>query len=990
MANSVLRQTIHSTVAKTMLNEIGTRAVKYYFSYGRAHDWGGINVQDALDTLPYELTSRKNSVFFKEITPGDAALVIPRYDWVSGAVYDPYDAYSSDNVAYSGAKTLEDSLYYVVTDELNVYKCISNNNNSVSTVKPTGTATTEITTSDNYVWKYMYSIPATLGNKFLTTTMMPVANAVTKMFYSDGKLERFIVEDHGSGYLRNITQNGTVSSGIETNTDYRKLFGTDTNFLGVPHNVISYTSIGTTTITASIDSELINVTNFIGNGTRQVICTVDPTYSLTNFSKGDYLFITGASTQKIINVLSLLANGSQNIVLTTDSDITDLEVGESITITGATNQLAKTNGLWTILEIDGDKIYIEVNDPITQADPEDALVEYTTNLGTTYLTTRAPLNGSWRVSSILSGSTFAFEIADGTSLGIGVHISGLGSVKYMSKNDLFLEDDTITITGATGTQEEKLNGTWTITSVSALTNITFNVSTAIAAGTYTTDIGSFTHSSKINGLNPNDYIEVNGEVRQIESIQSDIELTLKASGPLLYVGQDSNITKLNTHLEISNGDGYKEENPFVVSGVGVDDQGSNYTANSPEVPTNTIIEFSDPQLAGGRIAKGEVTVVAGKVTEITLTDAGYGYTSAPKAIIRDMTGGAGAGAVLTVEGAKSSAYLEPVVSIETGEILSVVPKNSGIGYTYGVITPIRYNSMTLPNGATSWGAAKITADFNVGKIDSKQADVELSAINGGIHYIKVTTQGVGYKNGATVTVTGDGTGCTAIAGYSVGGILDKIIITNPGKDYTDATVTVTSIEGTASTTAIARAIISPPGGHGKSAIDELNGRTLSLFNRLTADIKIKAMDMSDVSYHQLVLIRQPRAFGAQTLYNNAMGSACYKIVASPETIGITPAITTIPINTIVTAVDPNDTTVSIRFRLITRSTTEMLLQAIDNNDEKLTTQLVITNGSDTYNIISVEKPDVEKLSGDVIYIDNRQAFKPLADQTVSISSRFRF
>jgi hypothetical protein len=48
------------------------------------------------------------------------------------------------------------------------------------------------------------------------------------------------------------------------------------------------------------------------------------------------------------------------------------------------------------------------------------------------------------------------------------------------------------------------------------------------------------------------------------------------------------------------------------------------------------------------------------------------------------------------------------------------------------------------------------------------------------------------------------------------------------------------------------------------------------------------------------------------------------------------------------------------------------------------------NGVDSYTIIGIQKPDVEKLSGDVIYIDNRQEFKPLQDQTVSISTRFRF
>lgn len=49
--------------------------------------------------------------------------------------------------------------------------------------------------------------------------------------------------------------------------------------------------------------------------------------------------------------------------------------------------------------------------------------------------------------------------------------------------------DVITITGAVGTEQEKLNGTWKITALTA-TSFAFNISSALATGTYTTDLGS--------------------------------------------------------------------------------------------------------------------------------------------------------------------------------------------------------------------------------------------------------------------------------------------------------------------------------------------------------------------------------------------------------------------------------------------------------------------------------------------------------------------
>jgi len=49
--------------------------------------------------------------------------------------------------------------------------------------------------------------------------------------------------------------------------------------------------------------------------------------------------------------------------------------------------------------------------------------------------------------------------------------------------------DVITITGAVGTEQEKLNGTWKITALTA-TSFAFSISSALATGTYTTDLGS--------------------------------------------------------------------------------------------------------------------------------------------------------------------------------------------------------------------------------------------------------------------------------------------------------------------------------------------------------------------------------------------------------------------------------------------------------------------------------------------------------------------
>lgn len=61
----------------------------------------------------------------------------------------------------------------------------------------------------------------------------------------------------------------------------------------------------------------------------------------------------------------------------------------------------------------------------------------------------------------------------------------------------FQVGDKITIAGASGTEQAKLNGTWTIASSSGPLVFTFVVSSAVTAGTYTTTIGTTTNTTAV-------------------------------------------------------------------------------------------------------------------------------------------------------------------------------------------------------------------------------------------------------------------------------------------------------------------------------------------------------------------------------------------------------------------------------------------------------------------------------------------------------------
>jgi len=112
--------------------------------------------------------------------------------------------------------------WYAMTDENNVYICLYNNKGGVSTVKPTGFSTLPFTTSDGYIWKYMFTVSLADANKFLTTTYIPVRNVTSGTTIEserqlavqnasvNGAIEVAEVNAGGSDYL--YVANGSVTS----------------------------------------------------------------------------------------------------------------------------------------------------------------------------------------------------------------------------------------------------------------------------------------------------------------------------------------------------------------------------------------------------------------------------------------------------------------------------------------------------------------------------------------------------------------------------------------------------------------------------------------------------------------------------------------------------------------------------------------------------------------------------------------------------------
>ena len=182
---------------------------------------------------------------------------------------------------------------------------------------------------------------------------------------------------------------------------------------------------------------------------------------------------------------------------------------------------------------------------------------------------------------------------------------------------------------------------------------------------------------------------------------------------------------------------------------------------------------------------------------------------------------------------KAGPSVTSVQPVHTG----VAPVTLGDGYTwkymYTITTAdsekfLTNSYMPVKTLAVSPVLADTSVDF------PQQSSQILSASNAnaaGIERIEVTNAGTGYTGKPTVTISGDGTGATVataqitMAGTGSNQTIASINITNKGTDYTIADIVISGGGGSGGA---ARAVISPPLGHGVDPVKELGAFYIAL------------------------------------------------------------------------------------------------------------------------------------------------------------------
>ena len=248
-----------------------------------------------------------------------------------------------------------------------------------------------------------------------------------------------------------------------------------------------------------------------------------------------------------------------------------------------------------------------------------------------------------------------------------------------------------------------------------------------------------------------------------------------------------------------------------------------------------------------------------------------------------------------------------------------------------------------------------------------QWDVQAAAVDGGIHVINVTAGGSGYASAPAVTIAGDGTGATANSTIT-SGVVTAVTITAPGTGYTRAQVTF------ASGAAAATAVISPKGGHGSNAVEELGGKYIMLNVRLDGTESNTFSTANE--FRQVGIVRDPYLYGTTTraVASSFRQSFKYQLSSISGTFTLDETVTS-----------GSNTASVVEF------TTPNLFTTLPVNRPFANSASVsggTSGASGTVAVIST--PGLQPYTGDIIYVENRVPISRAADQIEDVKLIIQF
>lgn len=887
-------------------------------------------------------------------------------------------------VANSGAASLEDSQFYCVTSDLNVYKCIFNNNNSPSTVKPYGNTFELLQTADGYVWKYLYTIPTSSVNRFMSLDDMPVTVALNNQYYSKGSITSVIATNYGSGYT------GTVSLTVQGNGHLKD------NVYRIASVIIENTGSGYSFVPEVTFSDPIDgVVEF----------QTETFYSLGEFVKVPAtsliyeVMAAGTTSNYVPNHTSgdLVANGTAVLRFAGKTLIGTAVVEDSIVtnvilegMIGYVNLSSQGNGYDSnnppivSFASGGAKAVAEVvNGKVARVKILERGDGYTSS---TTVSIEPPHSGQVLTTSIIEGGSYSTipsvtipAPASGTQAS-AYALMEISSIAINSGGTSWEIGDTFTVdlSDAAGTVEAIFEvidvddgavtevsiaeaGTYATLTAGSLTGVTTTQVVGSGGVDLTVDLTLTVKSLYLTGFGSGYKVsDLTNDVLPITFSDGDAE----AEALVDAIHPDDETATAN--VEVYYGWGYSSYPTISVQLP----EASVIIPGSVYVPTSVFLTdyTTEPNqdLVTGVLSYETISVPAGVTISVGENSTWVFFLEANSA-------------VMIAEAYPTAASLSPIVV--NGQITGAIVNDPGVGYTTASIS-------ISANPAPDYEAV-LVPNLSYGDLDTRQANIELMAVPGTVDSIVITSPGLNYVSGnVAITVEGDGEGCVINSSdiTVTDGAITQIKVSEPGRGYSYANVVISEIiaGGNGIVPAYARAVISPIYGHGRNAIRELCARDISLSTAVTLErnqgVRI------DNDYRQLGIIKNPSKFNSTERYSALSGSTCYSVTGMFNLNYLE--------NDMILWTGPGS---GNRVRVISipeeaSAPLSILVVSLGTTDINVGDRLFYQNDSNVWEGIVVEaviKPNVDKYSGDVMLIDNRSAFQPSSNQTISIKTAIR-
>ena len=1000
----LLRSQGRQEIARSVYRDIYNENDYYYFFVSRTQEWGdpvlGDFPEQPIDSVSYANTSHRNMLFVKRIQANDAVLMAPRHNWARGTVYDQYDdAYGEYDANVdpitpaSGAATLSASLFYVVTDEFNVYKCISNGGDSESTVKPTGTDTNTFETADGYIWKFMFRIEAGDVTKFLTTTHIPVrkmAGLGEPQFDVNGFIDNISVTSGGSGYST------------------------------APYVVIQ--GDGKTAPTVSIDSTTgqdaaaFSICSTAGDPPEDIVSSIIVTNGGTGYRSALSKTFNGSSSAAVSvgsDTFTISAHGFTNLDLVTYSN------GGGTSIGGLTNNrpyYVIYQGVNTIKLTRSYENFSSV--AITNTAGAFSCAATALEVGDRLTITGTPTVGTLAATVATSGTAGQFTCGAST-LAVGDRVRITGTRAGTGTITGYTTGTTYKVSAVTGTTPSVTGFTLTteadaaiVTTAGTLTGLTYTT-TGTITGYATNNVYKV---SAVTGTSPS----VTGFTLTTEADAAIVTTTGKLVGltytsdnsaidlTSLGTGSSHTLTFEGTTVSLLGGAGSGATatpviSSGVITGITVTDGGTGYAgaratavlgegASASEVDSVTINEPG----SGFSFANVSFIPVPGTITATVATSGTAGQftcgnstlTVGSRILITGTRAGTG-----TITGYTSGTTYK--VSAITGTSPNVTgftlqtSAGAAIVTTAGTLTGLTYTKV-INETAT----ASAVLGFTEG--GTPQENVEAAATPGTIDRIVILSGGNSYITGdASISIVGDGQDAEATLTLTDGVVTD-VTITNPGSGYSFAEISVVNAaEGSPGNGATFRAVLSPYGGHGSNPQKELFAKSLSLTVSLANETSDTFLNND---FRQLGIIKNPRIFGSSDNFTSNTGNCCYVIaINSPELVDYDDVITSDDGGRfiVVQKEDSNNNGVVDRIHLLPIIPKISGTSILTNLTQELSLGSPV---ADTFNIgtvvspilVAVLEPEVDNRTGEIIYLDNRIKIIRTSDQVEKIRALINF